>query len=123
MEQRRFFIPEYFYIGVLEHGVGNGCLLEPVSSWEVAAGAVGVGAAGKVKGETGRIFGKEKLFPPVCQPVSPQSVLIVGSDTAFFFQPCDQFFPIAGTQVQMWQHTGAALPGNGSQLHEPVCAG
>ena len=93
--------------------IGNGCLLEPEPSRVLASRLIGVGAAGEIEGETGRILSQEEFFPPACQPVSPQPVLIVGSDTAFLLEPGDEFFPIAGTQVQMRQHTGAALPGNG----------
>ena len=116
-------VPVYFHAGAPEQGIGNGCLLESEPPWEVAAGTVGVGAAGEVKGEAGRVFSQKELFPPACQPVSPQPVLIVGFDTALFFEPCDELFPIAATQVQMCQHTGAALPGNGNKLHQPVGTG
>lgn len=90
-------VPVYFHAGTLKHGIGNGCLLEPEPPWNIAAGAVGVGTAGEVKRETGGVFGKEEFFPFVCQPVSPQSVLIVGSKIAIFLEPGDKLFPIAGT--------------------------
>ena len=49
LEQWGFPVTVYFHTCTLKHGIGNGCLLEPVPPWEVTAGAVGVGAAGEVK--------------------------------------------------------------------------
>ena len=123
LEQRGLPVTEYFHTGFLQHGIGNGCLLEPEPPGNVATGAVGVGAAGEVEREAGGVFCQEELFPPARQPVSTQPVLIVGPDMALLLEPGDELFPIAGVQVQMGQHTGAALPGNGGHLHQMVRTG
>ena len=71
LEQWGFPVTEYFHTGTLEHGIGNGCLLEPEPSRVFASRLVGVGAAGEIEGETGRVLSREEFFPPACQPVSP----------------------------------------------------
>ena len=99
LEQWSFFVTEYFHTGTLEHGIGNGCLLEPEPSRVLASRLVGVGAAGEIEGETGRVLSQEEFFPPACQPVSPQPILIVRPDISLPLEPGDQFFAVASADA------------------------
>ena len=122
-EQAGLPVPEDLHACIAEHGVGDGCLLEPQPPGDVAPWMVGVGAAGEVERETAVVILQQELLPLAGQPVPPQTVPVMGLDEALPLEPGDELFAVAGGKAQYGQYTGAALPGDGGQLHETVRAG
>ena len=83
---RRLFITKDAYAGI-HHG--NGCLRDSVQtepSGDFTPYMVGINGAREIKGKPSWIFFTQQQLGAAGQPVSPQTVPVIGCEQLFLFQ-------------------------------------